>query len=156
MNSLSSSVCRHVATVLLLRGSLKPGAHLVAGTTHAKVRVMIDSMGSPPSLAGQSLFRDGRNSQMLAMKFSKARNKMSRRPWVTIGAKRNSRPWMIDIDAINTKVPSLRVVICVLSYVHLCRSAVQPLLSCCITLQSHLSHFCTNPYNCGICPSGLP
>lgn len=44
-------MCRHVATVLLLRGSLKPGAHLVAGTTHAKVRVMTDSTGSPVKVA---------------------------------------------------------------------------------------------------------
>jgi translation initiation factor IF-2 len=44
-------VCRHVATVLLLRGSLKPGAHLVAGTTHAKLRVMTDSTGSPVKVA---------------------------------------------------------------------------------------------------------
>jgi translation initiation factor IF-2 len=44
-------VYRHVATVLLLRGSLKPGAHLVAGTTHAKVRVMTDLTGSPIKVA---------------------------------------------------------------------------------------------------------
>jgi translation initiation factor IF-2 len=44
-------VYRHVATVLLLRGSLKPGAHLVAGTTHAKVHVMTDLTGSPVKVA---------------------------------------------------------------------------------------------------------
>jgi translation initiation factor IF-2 len=46
---------RPVATVLLLRGSLKSGAHLVAGTTHAKVRVMTDSTGSPVKFAAPGM-----------------------------------------------------------------------------------------------------
>ncbi|KAI0065483.1 initiation factor 2 [Artomyces pyxidatus] len=35
-----------VATVLLLRGCLKPGSHVICGTTHAKVRGMSDSAGN--------------------------------------------------------------------------------------------------------------
>ncbi|KAF5373013.1 hypothetical protein D9758_001626 [Tetrapyrgos nigripes] len=34
-----------VATVLILRGSLKPGSHIVAGVNSAKVRIMNDSFG---------------------------------------------------------------------------------------------------------------
>ncbi|THH20354.1 hypothetical protein EW146_g967 [Bondarzewia mesenterica] len=34
-----------VATVLLNRGCLKPGAHIICGTSYAKVRVMTDSAG---------------------------------------------------------------------------------------------------------------
>ena len=34
---------RPVATVLLLRGCLKPGAHVICGTHHGKVRSMLDS-----------------------------------------------------------------------------------------------------------------
>ncbi|KAI0050900.1 initiation factor 2 [Auriscalpium vulgare] len=34
-----------VATVLLLRGCLTPGSHIICGTTQAKVRVMTDSAG---------------------------------------------------------------------------------------------------------------
>jgi translation initiation factor IF-2 len=35
-----------VATVLVLRGRLGAGAHLISGTSHAKVRVMSDSTGA--------------------------------------------------------------------------------------------------------------
>ncbi|GLB35084.1 putative translation-initiation factor 2 [Lyophyllum shimeji] len=34
-----------VATVLVLRGCLKPGSHIISGLSHAKVRVMNDSTG---------------------------------------------------------------------------------------------------------------
>lgn len=34
-----------VATVLLLRGCLKPGTHVICGTSHGKVRLMFDSAG---------------------------------------------------------------------------------------------------------------
>lgn len=34
-----------VATVLISRGCLKPGAHILCGTSHGKVRVMLDSQG---------------------------------------------------------------------------------------------------------------
>ncbi|EIN07762.1 initiation factor 2 [Punctularia strigosozonata HHB-11173 SS5] len=34
-----------VATVLVLRGTLKPGTHLISGLAHAKVRAMTDSAG---------------------------------------------------------------------------------------------------------------
>jgi translation initiation factor IF-2 len=36
---------RIVATVLILRGCLKPGAQIICGTSHGKVRVMLDSQG---------------------------------------------------------------------------------------------------------------
>jgi translation initiation factor IF-2 len=39
-----------VATVLVLRGSLKSGAHLISGLSHAKVRVMTDSSGKSTKL----------------------------------------------------------------------------------------------------------
>lgn len=42
---------RPVATVLIQRGCLKPGMHLVCGTTHAKVRVMADSLGKTVKVA---------------------------------------------------------------------------------------------------------
>ena len=35
-----------VATVLVLRGCLKTGSHLISGVSHAKVRVMTDSAGA--------------------------------------------------------------------------------------------------------------
>ncbi|KAI0306547.1 P-loop containing nucleoside triphosphate hydrolase protein [Multifurca ochricompacta] len=41
-----------VSTILVLRGSLKSGVHLIAGTAHAKVRIMTDSTGSPVRTAG--------------------------------------------------------------------------------------------------------
>lgn len=41
-----------VATVLILRGTLKPGTHLVCGLTQAKVRVMNDSAGATVKTAG--------------------------------------------------------------------------------------------------------
>src|ERR1700722_9504411 len=34
---------RNIATVLVTRGCLKPGSHLIAGVAHAKVRMMMDS-----------------------------------------------------------------------------------------------------------------
>ncbi|RDX56577.1 initiation factor 2 [Polyporus arcularius HHB13444] len=38
-------------TVLVLRGDLKPGQHLICGTTSAKVRVLTDSSGKPVKAA---------------------------------------------------------------------------------------------------------
>ncbi|EIW60058.1 initiation factor 2 [Trametes versicolor FP-101664 SS1] len=40
-----------VATVLVLRGGLKPGQHLICGTASAKIRVMNDSSGKPVKAA---------------------------------------------------------------------------------------------------------
>ncbi|KAH9951954.1 initiation factor 2 [Amylocystis lapponica] len=40
-----------VATVLLLRGCLKPGDHLICGLSHAKVRVLSDSNGKAVKVA---------------------------------------------------------------------------------------------------------
>lgn len=39
-------IYRPVATVLILRGCLNPAVHLLAGTSHAKVRLMTDSSGA--------------------------------------------------------------------------------------------------------------
>jgi len=40
-----------VATVLVVRGSLKPGDHIICGLSHAKVRVLADSNGKPVKVA---------------------------------------------------------------------------------------------------------
>ena len=39
-------ILRSVATVLILRGCLTPGLHIISGTSHGKVRVMTDSSGA--------------------------------------------------------------------------------------------------------------
>lgn len=44
-------MCSTVATVLVLRGSLKAGDHLLAGLSQAKVRNMTDSAGKPVKVA---------------------------------------------------------------------------------------------------------
>ncbi len=99
-------VCRHVATVLLLRGSLKLGAHLVAGTTHAKVRVMTDSTGSPVKVAlpGMAVTVSGWKElpgagddvlEGLEQEVKKAVANRLR--------KAEEQAMMIDIDAINTQ-----------------------------------------------------
>lgn len=40
-----------VSTVLVLRGCLKPGSHIISGTHYAKVRAMSDSAGKPVKAA---------------------------------------------------------------------------------------------------------
>ena len=45
-STLTSTFSRPVATVLILRGCLKPGAHIIGGIKHAKVRNMTDPSGS--------------------------------------------------------------------------------------------------------------
>lgn len=40
-----------MATVLVSRGTLKPAAHIICGTTFARVRVMTDSAGKPVKAA---------------------------------------------------------------------------------------------------------
>lgn len=42
---------RPVATVLLLRGCLQPGAHVICGTHHGKIRSMLDSSDKPVKTA---------------------------------------------------------------------------------------------------------
>jgi translation initiation factor IF-2 len=48
---LLTSYISAVATVIVSRGCLKPGANLIAGTTSGKVRVMTDSAGKPVKVA---------------------------------------------------------------------------------------------------------
>jgi translation initiation factor IF-2 len=43
---LTERIISPVATVLILRGCLKPGSHIIGGVTHGKVRIMTDSLGS--------------------------------------------------------------------------------------------------------------
>lgn len=43
--------CSPTGTVLVLRGNLKPGQHLICGTTSAKVRLLSDSNGKPVKVA---------------------------------------------------------------------------------------------------------
>ncbi|KAJ7771689.1 hypothetical protein B0H16DRAFT_1514334 [Mycena metata] len=44
-----------IATVLVLRGSLKPGAHILSGVHHAKVRIMHDSNGNTVKTASPGM-----------------------------------------------------------------------------------------------------
>ena len=98
-------MCRHVATVLLLRGSLKPGAHLVAGTTHAKVRVMTDSTGSPVKVAVPSMAvtisgwkeLPGAGDEVLEGPEQDVKKAVANRL-----RKAEEQAMMVDIDAINT------------------------------------------------------
>ncbi|KAH9966697.1 initiation factor 2 [Russula dissimulans] len=93
-----------VATVLLLRGSLKPGAHLVAGTTHAKVRVMSDSTGSPVKVAvpGMAItvsgWKDlpGAGDEVLEGPEQDVKKAVANRQ-----RKAEEQAMMVDIDAIN-------------------------------------------------------
>jgi translation initiation factor IF-2 len=99
-------VCRHVATVLLLRGSLKPGAHLIAGTTHAKVRVMADSTGSlvkvavPGMAVTVSGWKElpGAGDEVLEGSEHDVKKAVANRL-----RKAEEHAMMIDIDAINTQ-----------------------------------------------------
>lgn len=96
----------HVATVLLLRGSLKPGAHLVAGTTHAKVRVMTDSTGSPVKVAVPGMAvtvsgwkeLPGAGDEVLEGSEQDVKKAVANRL-----RKAEEQAMMIDIDAINTQ-----------------------------------------------------
>jgi translation initiation factor IF-2 len=99
-------VCRHVATVLLLRGSLKLGAHLVAGTTHAKVRVMTDSTGSPVKVAAPGMAvtvsgwkeLPGAGDEVLEGPEQDVKKAVANRL-----RKAEEQAMMKDIDAINTQ-----------------------------------------------------
>ncbi|KAN0123829.1 hypothetical protein V8E52_002319 [Russula decolorans] len=96
----------HVATVLLLRGSLKPGAHLVAGTTHAKVRVMTDSTDSPVKVAVPGMAvtvsgwkeLPGAGDEVLEGSEQDVKKAVANRL-----RKAEEQSMMIDIDAINTQ-----------------------------------------------------
>ncbi|KAJ7445702.1 P-loop containing nucleoside triphosphate hydrolase protein [Mycena galericulata] len=44
-----------IATVLVLRGCLKPGSHILSGVHHAKVRIMQDSNGKPVKAASPGM-----------------------------------------------------------------------------------------------------
>lgn len=98
--------CRHVATVLLLRGSLKLGAHLIAGTTQAKVRVMTDSTGSPVKVAipGMAVTVSGwkelpgAGDEVLEGSEHDVKKAVANRL-----RKAEEQAMMIDIDAINTQ-----------------------------------------------------
>jgi translation initiation factor IF-2 len=98
--------CRHVATVLLLRGSLKLGAHLIAGTTHAKVRVMTDSTGSPAKVAGPGMAvtvsgwkeLPGAGDEVLEGSEQDIKKAVANRLRTA-----EEQAMMIDIDAINTQ-----------------------------------------------------
>jgi translation initiation factor IF-2 len=46
MTPLNLLIYRHVATVLIKRGCLKRGSHIIAGVTQAKVRMMTDPTGA--------------------------------------------------------------------------------------------------------------
>jgi translation initiation factor IF-2 len=97
---------RPVATVLLLRGSLKSGVHLVAGTTHAKVRVMTDSMGSPVKIAGPGMAvtvsgwkeLPGAGDEVLEGSEQDVKKAVANRQ-----RKAEEQVMMTDIDAINTQ-----------------------------------------------------
>lgn len=47
-------MCRKLATAIIQRGTLRKGAILVAGTAHAKVRLMFDESGNQVSQAPPS------------------------------------------------------------------------------------------------------
>ena len=96
--------CRAVATVLLLRGSLKPGAHLIAGTTYARIRVMTDSTGSPVKAACPGMavtvsgWRDlpAAGDEVLAGSEQDVKKAVTNRQ-----RKAEEEAMMVDIDAIN-------------------------------------------------------
>lgn len=99
-------MCRPVATVLLLRGSLKPGAHLIAGTTHAKVRVLTDSTGSlvkvavPGMAVTVSGWKElpGAGDEVLEGSDQDVKKAVANRQ-----RKAEEQAMMKDIDAINTQ-----------------------------------------------------
>jgi len=95
---------RPVATVLLLRGSLKPGAHLVAGTTHARVRVMSDSAGSPVRVAvpGMAVTVSGwKDLPGAGDEVLEGPEQDVKKAVVNRQRKAEEQALMIDIDAIN-------------------------------------------------------
>lgn len=51
VRTVSDHIPRPVATVLVLRGSLKVATHIISGVSHARVRVMNDSNGTPVKIA---------------------------------------------------------------------------------------------------------
>lgn len=96
----------NIATVLLLSGSLKPGAHLIAGATHAKVRVMTDSTGSQIKAAGPGMAvtvsgwkeLPGAGDEVLEGSEQDVKKAVTNRK-----RKAEEQTMMIDIDAINTQ-----------------------------------------------------
>jgi translation initiation factor IF-2 len=97
---------RPVATVLILRGSLKPGDHVIAGTTHAKVRVMTDSTGSQVKIAGPGMAvtvsgwkeLPGAGDEVLEGSEQDVKKAVVNRQH-----KAEEQVMMVDIDAINTQ-----------------------------------------------------
>ena len=91
--------------MLLLSGSLKPGAHLVAGTTHAKVRIMTDSTGSQIKVAGPGMAvtvsgwkeLPGAGDEVLEGSEQDVKKAVTNRK-----RKAEEQAMIIDIDAINT------------------------------------------------------
>ena len=91
--------------MLLLSGSLKPGAHLVAGTTHAKVRIMTDSIGSQIKVAGPGMAvtvsgwkeLPGAGDEVLEGSEQDVKKAVTNRK-----RKAEEQAMIIDIDAINT------------------------------------------------------
>ena len=92
--------------MLLLSGSLKPGAHLIAGTTHAKVRVMTDSTGSQIKVASPGMAvtvsgwkeLPGAGDEALEGSEQDIKKAVSNRK-----RKAEEQAMITDIDAINTQ-----------------------------------------------------
>lgn len=92
--------------MLLLSGSLKPGANLIAGTTHAKVRIMTDSTGSQIKVAGPGMAvtvsgwkeLPGAGDEVLEGSEQDVKKAVANRK-----RKAEEQAMMIDIDAINTQ-----------------------------------------------------
>lgn len=92
--------------MLLLSGSLKPGAHLIAGTTHAKVRIMTDSTGSQIKVAGPGMAvtvsgwkeLPGAGDEVLEGSEQDVKKAVTNRK-----RKAEEQAMIIDIDAINTQ-----------------------------------------------------
>ncbi|KAI9466239.1 hypothetical protein BJY52DRAFT_1240593 [Lactarius psammicola] len=96
----------NVATVLLLSGSLKPGAHLIAGTTHAKLRIMTDSTGSQIKVAGPGMAvtvsgwkeLPGAGDEVLEGSEQDVKKAVANRK-----RKAEEQAMIVDIDAINVQ-----------------------------------------------------
>ena len=92
--------------MLLLSGSLKPGAHLIAGTTHAKVRIMTDSTGSQIKVAGPGMAvtvsgwkeLPGAGDEVLEGSEQDVKKAVTNRK-----RKAEEQAMIVDIDAINTQ-----------------------------------------------------
>ena len=92
--------------MLLLSGSLKPGANLIAGTTHAKVRIMTDSTGSQIKVAGPGMAvtvsgwkeLPGAGDEVLEGSEQDVKKAVANRK-----RKAEEQVMMVDIDAINTQ-----------------------------------------------------